>query len=187
MPQPDTHNLNLEAETDESLSLIQFLLKHIDLNGDITRIRIELESESAFDISEVVTDDLVTDTEPEPERDEPDDLEPVDDGLKEPPKSEDPEPEFVNDDLVRFDEDSDAFAVAKMLYERRNEGFLELGEVQQFTPNEAGVADMRFSKVLWDLANRGMVEKKDHPDDGRMNIYKLTSRGIRSVEAAVES
>ena len=91
----------------------------------------------------------------------------------------------ADDGLTRFQEDSDTFAVARTLHERRDEGLLEMDEVRQFTSNSEGVPEERFSPILWDLAERGLVEKQPPKHDGQQHRYRLTDKGVASVEASL--
>lgn len=165
-PTADRHTLIFETETDHPEQLLRFILESID-RGNLERVRIELEGQDPFslngvDIEQPASEEPPTEPEPEEEPEPEPDLEPP-------------------DGVVRFREDSNAYEVAKVLAERDDQ-FLETSEIIQFTPNEVGIPDGQFSGVLWDLADRGLVEKKQVPEDRRKKQYKITSNGLASVE-----
>jgi len=187
------NQLKLGAEGDNALVLVQSMLNNIKLNNDIVGATVTLQSKSEFEYTpninsdETLVDDEVSDGEEkhisENDQQSVDTTDGTDDGkTSESTDSDETESEVKQDaKTVSFQEDSGAKAVAKMLFDRRDEGFLDVTEIQQFTPDDAGIPKQQFSKILWDLADRGVVEKKNHPDDGRKKIYKLTTKGIASV------
>lgn len=174
----DTYSISFDVDDPNCTAFAQKILSEIDLNGTITRIGFEVESTEPFEIelesASMGDDDVEMST---------DDAE----------KSTSREADCTAEDesnraatLTRFRVDSSTWPVVQMFYERKDEGFLGLDEIQQFTPDEAGIPDGRFSSICWDLADRGLLEKKKDPDDGRRRIYKLTGKGVDSVEATME-
>lgn len=185
MTSDDQHSLTLSAETDNALTLMQFFLKSVDLSGDLTGATITLESDSSFTLSPEMEYGLEVDqsdpAEVEPDEDE---AETEDTDRTEAEEAAEPQP-MSRDKIIAFRDDSNPLAIMEMFYERRDEGYFNVSKVRQFTPNDAGIQDSSFSAILWDLAERGLIEKKD--SESRGNEYKITGKGIASVEAHHES
>jgi len=88
------------------------------------------------------------------------------------------------DEGVNFRLGSKSCSLAVLSYHLRDEDWLELDELREGCPMPL---DEKFPKekasgILWDLAERGVIEKKNHPEDGRLNVYRITEFGAKSVE-----
>lgn len=198
------HTFDVEAETDDPLALVRSQLNQLDLNGSITRVRVELEAAEPIVLASDASDgQLESEEQAEPSRD---------DGGAGGPQTVECEhcgkvldvspgsaPEAVlrghllhcdetsgDDESSRntpmLKEDSDRLAVAKVLYAHRDEGMLDLDQIRQYTPADAGVKNERFSSILWHLDDRGLVEKKPGQHDGEQMQYRLTDKGAEAVE-----
>lgn len=173
-PDTDTYSVSFDLADPSCTKMTRFLLSQLDLNGNVTRISIEIESRKPFEIDLPAEEGVETESTDEP------DPEPE-------PETESAQTAQTEHDVTTFQQSSNTWPIIKMLYERRDEGFLEIPEIRQFTPNEAGIPESQFSKVCWDLWNRGLLDKKDHDDDGRKNVYKITGKGVDAVEATLNS
>lgn len=86
---------------------------------------------------------------------------------------------------VKFNPDSDAFMIARAFYVDSGEWY-----GTEAVKHDLGDGDIdcdQLSQVLWDLSERGVLEKRDHPSDGRMKEYRLTKKGDDSVAKVAES
>ena len=168
MSKSGNHGVSFSAHGEGCFQLIQQFFKEVETDGEITHIEISLESTKPIQKDGATPTPLTQETpNNSSEQTETKDTTPTENGESE--------------DIVSFNPDSDPYTVAKTLLDRRDAGFIELGQIQQFVPNDAGIPDERFSPILWDMSNRGLVEKKDHPEDGRKNVYRLTDKGVNSV------
>jgi len=188
----DSYSLQLEAEGKSCTDLVRLVMSNVGIGDDIIGVSLKLESTSPFDIQtdsiNAISENPAT-SQSDEESKSVDESETTDEGSVSEVVDE-PEPdesEIEDEGITRFNEDSRAYEVAKVLYQRSDEGFLKLQQVQQFVPIETGVDEASISQVLWDLADRGLVEKKNDPDDGRKKTYKITGKGKRSVEKMKEN
>lgn len=179
-----TRTVAFDIECENCMGLAQFLLSHINTGDNIERVAVELDSSEPFELNglgEVISDvsgngETVTGDAVRCET--------------ETPSTDDEVVEEVVEDTKKqetFHTGGATWHVIKMMYERRNEGFFNITQIQQFTPNEHGIEDTSISQILWNLADRGHVEKKPHPDDGRKKVYKITGKGIDTVERLLEA
>lgn len=178
-PESDSHTLVFESETDNPEQLLQYILQSVELS-DITRVRMELDASAAIRLDGET--DAVVQTESSDTGSGPEDAPAAQQESEADQQAQQEEQEEQEDEgVVRFHESSAAYTVAKTLYER-NDQFLLIDQIQQFTSDTSGIPDGRFSNILWDLADRGLVEKRQSSEDGRKKEYKLTSKGIQSIE-----
>ena len=79
---------------------------------------------------------------------------------------------------------SKSAAIAALMYEVRDEGWVCLEEAREICPLPRGVKfpKDKASGIMWDLAERGIIEKKSHPEDGRRNVYRLSDFGEKSID-----
>lgn len=153
---PNVHIIEHQGE--DALALVKENIESLSLSN-VTRIRVEIEADDPI----TKRTDTQPSEEPEPEpREEPD---------KELGSS------FVD---VSVYPGGDTFHALDTLYEL--DDFVESSIIVQQSPqfNEGD----SLSNMLWNQVERGLVEKKTHPRDGRKNVYKITGKGRKAVEAA---
>lgn len=66
---------------------------------------------------------------------------------------------------------------------RRPDEWWHTPQVRNHLPENAPIENGEVSKVLYQLAESGYVDKKPSETDERMNRYKLTSKGMEMEEA----
>lgn len=91
---------------------------------------------------------------------------------------------YPDDNVVQFEEDSDAYKLACFLCENDDE-WLTTPEIRRRDTENVDQDGDRLSQLLWDLTERGVVKKKDCPHDKRMKEYQISEKGARSVEESV--
>lgn len=162
----DTYSIDFTMDDPSCTAFVKQILSSVDLNGNIQSIGVTIESTEPFEIEQSglgVDGSRDNDTTHESSNSSPTEM------------------------RSTFRTNANTWAVIKMFYDRRDEGFLETSDVIQFVPDSAGIPDGSISSICWDLANRGFVEKKDHNRDGRKNVYKITNKGIDAVTATMEN
>lgn len=86
----------------------------------------------------------------------------------------------INDDKIpSMYTSTDAVRLLTVLF-YRNE-FLEKKEVEKYLPASWEVDIESIGTKMSSLASRGLVEPKNHPDDGRLKLYKITGKGKAAV------
>jgi hypothetical protein len=85
----------------------------------------------------------------------------------------------LDKEIINFSSDSEAFKVASFVLEECEE-WTSTGDIKR------GLSDSfptdRTSQVLWDLSERGVLDKRPCSTDGRMKEYRITKMGKDSVE-----
>lgn len=86
-----------------------------------------------------------------------------------------------HDEGVNFQQDSFSYLVAKEFNEGEN-GWYSTKEVRyELGGEDTPLDESNLSQVLWDLTERGVLDKRDHDGDGRMKEYRITESGRASV------
>lgn len=88
-------------------------------------------------------------------------------------------PPICNGGSIDFDTDSQAFKLAQCMV---SEGWKNTGEIKRGVREKREISEDRLSQVLWDLSERGVLEKRPCVSDGRMKEYRITKMGAESVE-----
>lgn len=166
MAEDDKYTLTLESEGNTALSLLKRVLSDVKLRS-VTRIRIEIEADEPL-----VLEDRreAPQQEPEPE-----------------PEADEGEPSLINgmreERVPHVGTDTDGYAILEQLEEL--DDFVDSPTIRQqssrFSEGES------LSGALWSLADRGLIEKKQHPQDGRKKVYKLTSKGKAALDKQREA
>ena len=85
---------------------------------------------------------------------------------------------------VRLQLDSDPFYIACGLV--GEEEWLRSGEILEVLPDAWAVSEDALGTNLWSLADRGLIDKRPYEEDRRQKEYRITDRGERALEAALE-
>lgn len=178
------NSFTLEVTGENGRDFLTSVLNIIKLNDDVSRIRVEIESNSPLitqngqkATTQVVAPISKQKEEPEPEVEE----EPVPDPI------DVPKIEGVRADKVpNVKRDTQAFHVIRALSERGEP--MHTPEIREIVRQEYDMAkDFSISKALWSLGDRGLVDKHESERDGRMKKYTLTSKGKAAFVKATES
>jgi hypothetical protein len=86
-------------------------------------------------------------------------------------------------DKISFEVGSDAHKVAVVFCSFEGE-WKKTGEIKRIITSQTDVSEDRVSQILWDLSERGVLDKKPCKDNQRMKMYRINGLGVRSVEAA---
>lgn len=86
------------------------------------------------------------------------------------------------DNTISFSDGSDAYLLSDFMRECRRE-WCDTGQIKRGISEKGLIKEGRVSQVLWDLAERGVLRKRECESDGRMKEYKITEKGIASVES----
>lgn len=183
----DEHTLSMDVDSENATKIARTILSQVNMNGDITGISFEIRSADPFefDLESVASTSATTESGVGTVEEETETV--VDATSDESDTDTDDNSDFSLDhhgnvgDVVEFQKDGATWAILETLYERRDAGFLKLSEVQQFLPNGTGAGNS-LSAFLGSLENRGFVEKRNHPRDGRRRIYQITGKGAEAVE-----
>lgn len=81
---------------------------------------------------------------------------------------------------ARLQRDSVPFFIVKLLADRDES--LRTAEIADAL--EGDLSQNAVASRLWNLANRGLVEKRPFPEDRRQKVYQLTAAGSRALERA---
>ena len=84
----------------------------------------------------------------------------------------------------RLQPHGDPFAIMRVV--AHHDGWLRTKEVADAIPTEWDVSGDALGTNLWNLEDRGLVEKRPYEDDKRQNEYRITEIGGRVIEDAVE-
>lgn len=179
------NRLVLEEDSEDGVTVMHRITKMLQMNDSVTRIRVEIESESPLSLKDIpeVTEpetpesEKPAESEPEPEpedEDESDQLEEPEEPEEEPDEEPEKEPSFTRKDTY-------AYQITKALVDA--DRGLHLDELKDALggPDEAPANP---SSNLYSLVDRGFVDKqkKDHPHrDRRLYRYYATSKGERAV------
>lgn len=171
------NRLIIEQSGTDCLETVQSRLKDLHLEG-VTRVRVEIDAEHPIrpngDTDVGVSGSEARESSPEPagngEADAGDDAGEEADVDSEPLAG-------GESTVITIGEGTDAYHALEQLAEL--DRFVESTVVRHQSPHFSDGDNM--AAVLWGPANHGFVEKKPHPDDGRKNVYKITSKGKRAV------
>ena len=84
----------------------------------------------------------------------------------------------------RLQTDSDPFAIMRLI--SHHEGWLRTKEIAETIPPDWDVSEDALGSNLWNLDNRGLVEKRPYEDDNRQNEYRITDVGEQVLNETVE-
>lgn len=104
-------------------------------------------------------------------------------GLLQAPKAAEPEQEAEESPTRRLQLDGDPFYVAWALVE--GEGWLLADGIESHLRNEWDVNTDVLSSTLYNLDDRGLVEKRPYEEDGRYKEYRITETGQEALSAAI--
>ena len=83
------------------------------------------------------------------------------------------DPEIVaSDQMPRLQTDSDPFAIMRLIF--HYDGWLRTKEIADAIPDDWDVSEDTLGSNLWNLDNRGLVEKRPYEEDNRQNEYRMT-------------
>lgn len=86
-------------------------------------------------------------------------------------------------ELINFHNGSEAATLARC-FATSDDGWMNTGEVKRAWVDHPDLPNEKFSQLLWDLSERGVLEKRQCDDDGRMNEYRISELGLKSVKAS---
>ncbi len=188
------HSLEIELDGQSDPKIINQVLSNIDA-GNLNCISVTLESDEPLqsvsdERQQVVQGDgrtasqssTTTETSSEPKS-----APSISDDQREEPKtSEDPCPENIPEI------GPNASRRKLLTVMDQHDTFLPSSKIKNNVPNRYGVKDSRVSKLLYQMGENGLVEKKeaDHIDQKRGNakyVYKITTKGRKTLERATEN
>ncbi|QRD99668.1 MarR family transcriptional regulator [Halorubrum virus VOLN27B] len=146
--------MTLELSGREGLEAFNQFIERVGFSDSIDTIKIQIESESPIDLTKYITGEEI-----EPRSGETDD----------------------NPDLVTFEDGSRTKKLATFLHENNGEDWHTTNEIKAALPEGSEINPDDVSQILWELSERGVVEKQPHDDDGRKKKYRLNERGKKSV------
>ena len=88
------------------------------------------------------------------------------------------------DQIPRLQSDGDPFAI--MRYISHTGGWVRTREVADEIPSDWDVSNDSLGSNLWNLENRGLVEKRPYEEDKRQNEYRITDIGEQVLQDAIE-
>lgn len=83
---------------------------------------------------------------------------------------------------ARLQRDSVPYHIVALLAERGDS--MRTEEIAEAL--DVGLSQNAIASRLWNLANRGLVEKHSYPEDRRQKVYQLTAAGTHALEDAQE-
>ena len=146
--------LTLELSGEQGLHAFNQFIEEAGFADSIDTIRIQVEAESPIDLTKYITGEEITPRSGETDGDP---------------------------DLVTFEDGSRTKKLATFLYENNGEEWHTTTEIKAALPEDSEIDPDDVSQILWELSERGVVEKQPHEDDGRMKEYQLNERGKKSV------
>ena len=78
----------------------------------------------------------------------------------------------------------DPFAIMRLL--SHSDGWLRTAEIDQAIPPYWGVSANALGSNLWNLDERGLVEKRPYEEDNRQKEYKITDFGEQALQDALD-
>jgi hypothetical protein len=88
----------------------------------------------------------------------------------------------VGNGEVNFERNSMAFKLANFI-SNSDSSWLNSGEIRRDVESEEIINLDTLSQTLWDLSERGLLEKRPCESDGRMREYKISEKGKESLTA----
>lgn len=165
-----SQSIEIEQSGPDALTIVSELLKHVDVGSTgIKRVSVQIDT---TDTVSYVNGDEIEATEM---------------NLAVPLDSTSNTGDESETDFATFQGESNAFIVAAALYQINGDDFVEIEAIQDVVADTADIESSDYSAALWDLSDRGLVDKKDHPSDGRKNVYRLSERGTLSVKQSLGS
>ena len=149
--------MTLELSGEQGLHAFNQFIEEAGFGDSIDRISIRVEADSPIDLTEYITGENI------------------------PPRSgetEDGEP-----DLISFEDGSRTKKLATFLYKNNGDSWHTTTDIKAALPDEEPpIEPDDVSQILWELSERGVLEKRPHEQDGRKKEYRLNERGMESVE-----
>ncbi|UBF22065.1 winged HTH [Halorubrum virus HRTV-15] len=149
--------MTLQLSGEQGLRAFNQFIEEAGFGDSIENIEVTIEAESPIDLTEYITGEEI-------EMDEDGDAV----------------------ELVTFEEGSRTRKLATFLYDHNGDEWHTTTEVKTALTEDCGIDPDDVSQILWELSERGVVEKRPHEKDGRKKEYRLNDLGIQSV-AAIEA
>ncbi|QIR31208.1 winged-helix domain protein [Halorubrum virus Serpecor1] len=146
--------MTLELSGDQSLDAFNTFMEEVGFNESIENIRVTIEAESPIDLTEYITGEEI---------------------------EVNGETDGGGMDLVTFEEGSRTRKLATFLYENNGDEWHTTTEIKAELDEDSEIDPDDVSQILWELSERGVMEKRPHDTDGRKKEYRLNERGLKSV------
>ncbi|AGM10788.1 hypothetical protein M192_gp091 [Halorubrum tailed phage 8] len=151
--------MTLELSGDNSLDAFNQFMEEVGFNESIENIRVTIEAESPIDLTEYITGEEI---------------------------ERDGEPDGGGIELVTFEEGSRTRKLATFLYNHNGDEWHTTNEVKAALTEDCDIDPDDVSQILWELSERGVIEKRPHDNDGRKKEYRLNQRGMESVASIAD-
>ena len=87
-------------------------------------------------------------------------------------------------EIPQFRPGGDPVAIMRLL--SHLDGWLRTAEIDQSIPPDWGVSTNALGSNLWNLDERGLVEKRPYEEDNRQKEYKITDVGEQALQDALD-
>ena len=91
----------------------------------------------------------------------------------------------ANDDIPKLQTSGDPFAIMRTLWEA--DDWIRTRELKEIIPEESDVSKDAIGANLWNLADRGLVEKRSYEADKRQKEYRITATGETALQEALRN
>ncbi|WP_206668651.1 hypothetical protein [Halorubrum depositum] len=143
--------MTLELSGEQGLHAFNQFIEEAGFADSVENIRVTIEADSPIDLTQYITGEAI-----------------------EPRETDEPE-------VVTFEEGSRTRKLAEFLYEHNGEEWHTTTEIRGKLPEDSEIDPDDVSQILWELSERGVVEKQPHDGDGRKKEYRLNDLGTRSI------
>ncbi|UFK26323.1 winged-helix domain protein [Hardygib1 virus] len=145
--------MTLELSGEQGLHAFNRFIEETGFSDTIDNIKVTIEADSPVDLTKYITGEQIEERESEPP------------------------------DAVSFEEGSRTRMMAEFLYEHNGEEWHTTTQIKDALGEDCDIDPDDVSQIMWELSERGVVEKQPHESDGRKKEYRLNDLGVRSVEA----
>ena len=155
------------------------IVEQLDGEGIIQRVSFEITAETPTTIS--IPE--LTLAQPPPEHDRVDGA--GTDDRENPPEADEYCTRIKSDgDPPRLQPGSGPFDIVRILDESGE--WMRTQEIVETVPADLEMNENALRSNLWNLENRGLVDKRPYHDDNRQNEYRITDVGLLALDDAIE-